>query len=324
MQVGLIFDKRFLLDVCHKEEDDLSSNWQKPYLHFEQKGYEKLFEKIHVEKEATDEVLSLVHSRKYIDFISKKEFINSKDHPNFKLNKEQASNECHIQRASEFGEIDTVVCQHSPFIQRLMTSSLIELSMSVLKGQVYNGFAISCAGHHSVKEKAQGLSIYNHLCVTINYIHKNVDKNMKILVFDWDVHHGDGNSEILLDHPNVLVISMHRYDGGMFYPTTGHVEQTGNKGMNVNIAWGQGKNEKGRMKGNSDYLYAFNNIVMPIAREFGPDLIFIESGFDSAQGDPIGCMNVTKECYSFMLHELMNLKEGKVICYGQGKSIILI
>jgi histone deacetylase 6 len=158
---------------------------------------------------------------------------------------------------------------------------------------------------------------YNHGAVAISNL-LEINPKLKILSFDWDVHHGNGNQEIFYDNPNVLIMSIHRYDCGKFYPgEIGKIENVGEgsgEGYNVNIAFGQKNNSKGSKKTNEDYLYAFYQVCLPIIKEFEPDFIFIDSGYDSAKGDVMGDQNVTSECFGTITRELMKVN-SKVVCF---------
>ncbi|CAE6451823.1 unnamed protein product [Rhizoctonia solani] len=119
------------------------------------------------------------------------------------------------------------------------------------------------------------------------------------------------------DDPNVLYISIHRYDGGEFYPggTYGSMNSVGlgaGKGKSVNIPWPEGH------MGDADYMYAFLNIVMPIAYEFAPELVFISAGFDAAAGDTLGNCDVTPACYAHMTALLSTLAGGKLVVALEG------
>ena len=104
---------------------------------------------------------------------------------------------------------------------------------------------------------------------------------------DWDVHHGNGIQHMFEDDPRVLYISLHRFDNGSFFPGSldanyDAVGEGRGEGFNVNIPW------NGNRLGDTDYLAAFTNVVLPIAYEYGPELVLVSAGFDAAQGDPLG------------------------------------
>lgn len=139
----------------------------------------------------------------------------------------------------------------------------------------------------------------------------------KILIIDWDIHHGNGIQQAFVDDPNVLYISLHVHADGKFYPfgPAGEIAFDGTgkgRGMNINIGW----EEQGRTDG--DYLMAFQHIIMPVANEYDPDLVLVASGFDAAQGDQLGGCHITPAGYSQMTHMLMSLANGKVVVCLEG------
>ena len=110
----------------------------------------------------------------------------------------------------------------------------------------------------------------------------------RILVVDWDVHHGNGTQDMFYDDPRVLYVSLHRWDRGSFYPGTGRPSLVGEgegQGYNLNIGW----NRSGVSDG--DYVQAFLRLILPIALEYQPELVFISAGFDSGRADPLVCQS---------------------------------
>lgn len=113
-----------------------------------------------------------------------------------------------------------------------------------------------------------------------------------------DVHHGNGIQQIFYRDPRVLYISMHRHDEGNFFPGTGDPHEIGEeagRGFNVNVAWSGGLNPP---MGDAEYLAAFRSIVMPIARDYRPQLVLVACGFDAAKGHKttLGGYNVSAAC----------------------------
>ncbi|THH05529.1 hypothetical protein EW145_g4728 [Phellinidium pouzarii] len=128
---------------------------------------------------------------------------------------------------------------------------------------------------------------------------------------------GNGTQRAFLDDPNVLYVSLHRFDGGRFYPCGpfGGMDSCGEgagEGTSVNIPWPV----KGI--GDAEYLPAFMKIDMPIAMEFAPDLVFISAGFDAADGDELGECIVTPAGYAHMTHMLSTLANGKLVAALEG------
>uniref|UniRef100_A0A3B5MT07 Histone deacetylase domain-containing protein n=1 Tax=Xiphophorus couchianus TaxID=32473 RepID=A0A3B5MT07_9TELE len=143
------------------------------------------------------------------------------------------------------------------------------------------------------------------------------DPQLRVLILDWDVHHGNGTQHMFEDDDSVLYISLHRYDNGTFFPfsedaASDRVGVAKGAGFNVNVAWSGGR------MGDSDYLAAFHHIVMPIAAEFNPGLVLVSAGFDAARGDPLGGYQVTPEGYAHLTHLLMSLAGGRVLIILEG------
>ena len=139
----------------------------------------------------------------------------------------------------------------------------------------------------------------------------------KILILDWDVHHGNGIQQAFYPESNVLYISLHVHEGGNYYPAgpygdEWHCGHDRGLGYNINIPWP----EFG--VGDADYLYAFQKVVMPVAHEYNPDLVIIAAGFDAAAGDELGRCQVSPAGYAHMTHMLMSLAEGKVAACLEG------
>ena len=139
----------------------------------------------------------------------------------------------------------------------------------------------------------------------------------KILILDWDVHHGNGVQQAFEDDPNVLYISLHVHKNGTFYPSGNygdhlHVGTGAGEGKNINIPWPRHNMTDG------DYIYAFQHVVMPVAQEFNPQLVIISAGFDAAEGDMLGACHVSPAGFAHMTHMLMSLANGKVVACLEG------
>lgn len=205
----------------------------------------------------------------------------------------------------------------------------IETCKNVVAGNVKNAIAvIRPPGHHAEHNEPMGFCIFNNVPIAVKVCMADYPETCrKVLILDWDVHHGNGIQNIFYDDPNVLYVSLHVYEGGTFYPgqpddpgiPDGGAENCGagvGEGYNINIPW----HTQGM--GDGDYMAAFQRIVMPIAQEFNPDLVVISAGFDAAAGDELGGCWVTPDCYSHMTHMLMSLANGKVaVCLEGGYNL---
>ncbi|XP_022905538.1 histone deacetylase 4 [Onthophagus taurus] len=203
---------------------------------------------------------------------------------------------------------------------RVAVGCTVDLAVRTWTGDIRNGFAIvRPPGHHAEPEQAMGFCFFNSIGIAARIL-QNEHHVQKILIFDWDVHHGNGTQQIFYDDPRILVISMHRHDDGNFFPGTGNPDECGNGpglGFNVNIAWSGGLNPP---LGDAEYLAAFRTIVMPIAREFNPDIVLVSAGFDAAEGHapPLGGYRVSPGCFGFMTRQLMQLAHGRVVLALEG------
>ncbi|KFG83262.1 putative histone deacetylase A [Metarhizium anisopliae] len=214
----------------------------------------------------------------------------------------------------------------------LSAGGAIDICKNVVSGQVKNAFAvIRPPGHHAEYDAPMGFCFFNNVPVAVRVCQQDyADICRKVLVLDWDVHHGNGIQNIFYEDPNVLYISIHVYQNGHFYPgkppspetPDGGIENCGagpGLGKNINIGW----HDQGM--GDGEYMAAFQKIIMPIAKEFNPDLVVISAGFDAADGDELGGCFVTPPCYAHMTHMLMSLADGKVaVCLEGGYNLSAI
>ncbi|KAI4324634.1 hypothetical protein MLD38_030104 [Melastoma candidum] len=209
---------------------------------------------------------------------------------------------------------DTYANEHSARAARIAAGLCADLATTILSGRVKNGFAlVRPPGHHAGIQHAMGFCLHNNAAVAT--LAAQAAGAKKILIVDWDVHHGNGTQEIFDKSKSVLYISLHRHEGGKFYPGTGSVYEVGSAGAEgycVNIPWSC------RGVGDNDYVFAFQNVVLPIASTFAPDLTIISAGFDAARGDPLGCCDVTPAGYAKMTQMLSSLSGGKLLVILEG------
>lgn len=195
---------------------------------------------------------------------------------------------------------------------------------AVASGRVLNGFAlVRPPGHHAEPDRSMGFCLYNNVAVATRFLQQRYgdyegrERVKKVLILDWDVHHGNGTQQAFWDDENVLYMSLHRYENGEFFPggIGGADDQVGfgaGVGRNVNIPWPDSG------MGDGDYLAAFQRVVMPIAHEFAPDFVIISAGFDAAEGDHLGQCRVTPNGYAQMTHELAALANGRLVVALEG------
>lgn len=217
--------------------------------------------------------------------------------------------------------------EHTAQCARISCGGVIELCDAVASRKVQNGFAIvRPPGHHAEPDASMGFCFYNNVAVAAAWLLKKYAKNPfydnhhpenrnkieRILIIDWDVHHGNGTQKAFYDDPNVLYVSIHRYENGLFYPggTLGSAIMVGGenaKGYNLNIPW-----SKAGM-GDGEYLKVFYDLILPISMQFNPDFVLISAGFDAARGDHLGECDVTPEGFGQMTSLLCSLAEGRCV-----------
>ena len=202
---------------------------------------------------------------------------------------------------------------------KLAAGGAIEACKSVVDGKTANSFAIiRPPGHHAEPDKPSGFCLFSNAAIAARHILDNYpNKVKKIVILDWDIHHGNGTHLAFEDNPNVLYISLHRFELNKFYPGTklGDIDQVGKdagEGFCCNITWPVGGIN------DVEYMYAFRKIVMPICEEFDPDFVIISSGFDAADGDVIGQCHVSPQCYGQMTHMMKSLANGNLTVLLEG------
>ncbi|XP_056338508.1 polyamine deacetylase HDAC10 isoform X2 [Oenanthe melanoleuca] len=200
---------------------------------------------------------------------------------------------------------------------RLAVGATLQLVDAVMSGKVRNGMAlVRPPGHHSQRNAANGFCLFNNVAIAAEYAKLKYGLQ-RILIVDWDVHHGQGTQYIFEEDPSVLYFSWHRYEHQEFWPSLRESDYDAvglgkGKGFNINLPW----NKVGM--GNSDYLAAFFHVLLPTAFEFDPELVIVSSGYDSGIGDPEGQMNATPEVFAQLTHFLMQLANGKLCVILEG------
>ncbi|XP_067355997.1 histone deacetylase 4-like isoform X3 [Channa argus] len=209
---------------------------------------------------------------------------------------------------------------HSSSAARLAVGSVVELVFKVATGELKNGFAVvRPPGHHAEESTPMGFCYFNSVAIAAKLLQQRLNVN-KILIVDWDVHHGNGTQQAFYDDPNVLYMSIHRYDDGNFFPGSGAPDEVGSGpgvGFNVNVAFTGGLDPP---MGDAEYLAAFRSVVMPIANEFAPDIVLVSSGFDAVEGHPppLGGYTLTSKCFGYLTRQLMTLAGGRVVLALEG------
>lgn len=215
---------------------------------------------------------------------------------------------------------DTYMNMHTFSAARIAVDAVLTAVDAVLSpeasAQVKKAYAlVRPPGHHAHAEIAGGFCFFNNVAVAAARCR---DMGKRVLIVDWDIHHGDATQNSFYDSPEILLIGLHRLDEGTFYPAfvddkkPEFIGAGKGLGFNVNVAWETGTvvNEYDRGSntvaelGAHEYKLAFDEIVLPLATEFAPDVILVSCGFDSGIGDPIGLSKLSPMMYFWMTHKL--------------------
>uniref|UniRef100_A0A670JYK6 Histone deacetylase 6 n=1 Tax=Podarcis muralis TaxID=64176 RepID=A0A670JYK6_PODMU len=250
---------------------------------------------------ASEEELRMCHSLAYVETVKSTAAMKPRD--------------LHRQ-GDQYNSI--FICASSYECARLAAGSAFSAVEAVLSGQVQNAVAIvRPPGHHAESDTACGFCFFNSVALAARYAQRLAGRPMRVMILDWDVHHGNGTQHMFEDDPSVLYVSLHRYDNGTFFPTSedADYDRVGlgpGEGFTLNVPWNCPR------MGDPEYLAAFHQIVMPVSYEFNPELVLVSAGFDAARGDPLGGCLVTPECYAHMTHLLLGLAGGKVAVVLEG------
>ncbi len=209
---------------------------------------------------------------------------------------------------------DTAMSPGSTEAALLAAGAGAQLVLDVMKGETDNGFAlVRPPGHHAVASHAMGFCLFNNVAVAAEAA--LAAGAQRVLVLDWDVHHGNGTQSSFYARRDVLFCSSHQFP---FYPGSGAPTEIGEgegEGFTVNVALPGGQ-------GDADYGAVFHEVFLPKALAYRPDLILVSAGFDPHRADPLGGMNVTERGFAAMCSAVKSLAEevcgGKLVLMLEG------
>lgn len=184
-------------------------------------------------------------------------------------------------------DVETPVSPQILEAARLIIGGALEAGKAVYDGRVKRAVALGCGYHHAGRNYGGGFCLFNDIAVLVEHLREKYGLN-RALIIDYDVHFGNGTSDIYYSDSSVLYISLHQ-DPRTIYPGTGFVEQIGKdegEGYNVNVPLPPGT-------GDQTYLYALKEVFVPLAEEFKPDLIVANGGSDPHFADTLGSLRLT-------------------------------
>lgn len=208
---------------------------------------------------------------------------------------------------------DTVVCEASYEVAIHAVGGILQMIDSLMSGEIDNGFAfVRPPGHHAEPERAMGFCLFSNVALGAAYALKQFGME-RILVVDFDVHHGNGTQKTFYHRQDVLFISTHQFP---LFPGTGALSEIGSasgKGFTLNFPLPAGT-------GDTSYGLLFEKIILPIAKAYRPQLMLVSAGFDAHMEDPLAGMRVTPFGFTSIAHQLKMLAD--TVC--QGKILLVL
>src|SRR5262245_60502585 len=190
---------------------------------------------------------------------------------------------------------DTYTSPESYEIALLAAGAAVDAVERVMNGRHRAAVAmVRPPGHHAERNRAMGFCLYNNVAVAA--AHARALGAGKVAIVDYDVHHGNGTQHIFEADPRVLYVSTHQYP---YYPGTGAASEVGlgaGRGFTVNVPL-----EAGAVA--EDFEIAFSTIILPVLRQFEPDLVLVSAGFDAHEDDPLGGLRLTADAFRAMTQE---------------------
>jgi acetoin utilization deacetylase AcuC-like enzyme len=202
-----------------------------------------------------------------------------------------------VRRAAAAGagqlDPDTYVSRASFDVALLAAGACADLALRVARGNARAGFAaVRPPGHHAEGDRAMGFCLFNNAAIAARAVQREAGVE-RVLILDWDVHHGNGTQHTFETDPSVLYVSTHQYP---LYPGTGSAGEIGTgrgEGATLNVPMPAGC-------GDAEYVGVFQRIIAPAARAFRPDYWIVSCGFDAHEDDPLAAMRVTRSGYAAM------------------------
>jgi acetoin utilization deacetylase AcuC-like enzyme len=218
-----------------------------------------------------------------------------------------------VEQAPIYLDPDTGISPDSVRVARLAAGGVLAAVDAVMVGRVRNAFAaVRPPGHHALPDRAMGFCLFNNIAVAARYLikHHGIER---VLIVDWDVHHGNGTQAMFYEDPSVLYFSTHQ---SPYYPGTGSAEESGTGAgahsvVNVPLPSGTG---------DEDIVAAFENRLLPAAESFKPQFVLVSAGFDGHFSDPLAQFRLTEEAYARLTRIVLDIAER----YADGRLVSML
>jgi acetoin utilization deacetylase AcuC-like enzyme len=281
---GVVWSPAFLAHVTDEGHPEHPRRLHRLYQDLQDPAVNGRFTSIHPPA-ATDEEILLVHSPAYLGQV-----------------KATATVESAALSA------DTLTCDRSYQVAAMAVGGTIEAARQVVAGTLSHALVLARPpGHHAERNRAMGYCIFNN--VAIGAMAARTEMGLgRVMVVDWDLHHGNGTQHMFERDPSVFFFSSHQFP---HYPGTGHLTETGmgpGEGTTMNVplrrGWGDG-----------EYAALYQRLLIPVARAFKPELILVSAGFDIHADDPLGGMKVTPAGFAGLTRLLLDV--ARQTCSGR-------
>ena len=278
MQIAIVKDEIFLKHYPGDWHPERPERLEKIYARLEEEDLAPLL-KVLAPREATFEELAWNHAPEYIKTI------------------QQTAGQDHVQL-----DPDTATSPDSyEAAIKAVGAQFVGLD-AIFEGQVNYVFAlVRPPGHHAEYNRAMGFCLFNNVALAAHYAMKRLGCE-RVLIVDWDLHHGNGTQWSFYEDPRVVYFSTHQFP---YYPGTGRVEEIGRgegTGYTVNVPLSAGC-------GDLEYATVYRKVLVPVVRQFKPQVILISAGFDIYFGDPLGGMSVTPVGVAYLTRLIKELAQ---------------
>jgi acetoin utilization deacetylase AcuC-like enzyme len=212
-------------------------------------------------------------------------------------------------------DADTTAEARSYETARLAAGGVLQVIDAVVERRAANGFAlVRPPGHHAESDRVMGFCLFNNVAVGAAHLRRTHGVG-RVLILDWDVHHGNGTQEIFYSDADVMFVSLHQYP---LYPGTGAASERGEgpgEGATLNVPMSA-------RCGDAEYDEAMRELVLPAARRFAPEFVLVSAGFDAHRADPLADMNVTEAGFAGLARAVLELAaercDGRLVLVLEG------
>ena len=245
--------------------------------------------------EATNDELELAHTKEYIELVNRQ------------ISQLKNNNTAYLSTG------DTPISKDSNLVAKLAVGAGLEAVDQIMSEDISAAFAlVRPPGHHATSSVGMGFCIYNSIAVVARYLQKKYGLK-RILIVDFDVHHGNGTQDIFYEDNNVFYFSVHQHP---LFPGTGRPNEIGKgegEGYTLNV-------ELPKESGNNEVIEAFNLQLRPAMDKFKPEFVLVSAGFDAHKGDPLGQLNYTDSGYGAVAEILQDISQK----YANGKILYML